>query len=88
MGTYGIAIGQQADAAPRWGGGEVDTAELRQQLADIRDALAPVLEDDGGAALRLSSLEIGLTLSASGKVLFIAEAGVEATITLTFSRPA
>jgi hypothetical protein len=86
MGTYGIAIAESGTDWPT-GAGHVDTDKLREDLAEIRDSLSPVLEEEPGNKLALSELEIGLTLSAEGKLLFIATAGVEATITLTFSRP-
>ena len=63
----------------------VDTDDLREQLAQIRNSLDPLLSDEG-AGLSLSEITIALTLSASGKILFISESGVEASITLTFSR--
>jgi hypothetical protein len=69
-----------ADAVPK-----VDMDDLRDQLQEIRDSLDPLLSDSG-RGLSLNDVEIALTLSASGKVLFIAEGGVEASITLTFSR--
>jgi hypothetical protein len=78
--TFGIATRTTLDAPPT-----IDTDDLREQLAEIRDSLDPLLSDSG-RDLSLSSVDIALTLSASGKVLFIAEGAVEASITLTFSR--
>jgi hypothetical protein len=82
--TFGIATRPTVDAfgtdAP-----SIDTNDLRNQLEEIRDSLDPLLSETG-RALSLTSVDIALTLSASGKVLFIAEGGVEASITLTFSR--
>ena len=48
------------------------------ELADTTDALAP------RAGLRLAELTIELGFTASGKLAFIAEAGVSGSITLTF----
>ena len=87
MATYGIAIKDTTeDQFMATEASHVDTEALRQQLTEIRDSLSPVLEETG-APFRLSEMEIALTLDARGKVLFIGEAGVEASITLTFSRP-
>lgn len=84
--TFPIAVGPDGSAADAFRAeAQIDTVKLRDQLGDIRDALSPLLADQG-SPLSLSELEIGLTLSASGKVMFIAEAGIEASITLTFSR--
>ena len=80
MATFGIATRTTADTPPK-----IDPDDLRRQLEQIRDSLDPLLHDPS-TGLSLNSVEIGLTLSASGKVLFIGEAGVEASITLTFSR--
>jgi hypothetical protein len=81
--TFGVATRTTTDldAAP-----QVDTDDLCQELAQIRDSLGPLLSDSA-KDLSLSSVDIALTLSASGKVWFIAEGAVEASITLTFSRP-
>ena len=65
--------------------GHIDPNDLCEQLKDIRDSLAPVVQDST-SGLPLQQVEVGLTLSASGKVAFIAEAGLEASITLTFGR--
>jgi hypothetical protein len=78
--TFGVATRTTADRPPT-----VDTDDLRDQLKQIRNSLDPLLSDPG-AGLSLDSVDIGLTLSASGKVLFIGETGVEASITLTFTR--
>jgi hypothetical protein len=83
--TFGIATRTTADAFGTDREPTVDTDALRDQLEEIRDSLDPLLSDTG-RALSLSSVDVALTLSASGKVLFIAEGGVEASITLTFSR--
>ena len=86
MATFGIATVTTADAIGTDAAPKVDTDNLCRDLAQIRNSLDPLLSDDG-ARLSLSEVTIGLTLSATGKVLFISEATVEASITLTFSRP-
>jgi hypothetical protein len=83
--TFGVATVTTADAIGTDRAPTVDTDDLRDQLEKIRDSLDPLLSDSG-SGLSLSSVDISLTLSASGKVLFIAEGAVEASITLTFSR--
>ena len=81
MATFGIATVTTVDVPPT-----VDTDDLRNQLAEIRDSLDPLLSGER-TGLSLSEVTVGLTLSASGKVWFIAEGSVEASITLTFTRP-
>jgi hypothetical protein len=49
-------------------------------LADSTDAVSPL------SNLKLTELTIELGFTATGKLAFIAEAGVAASITLTFSR--
>jgi hypothetical protein len=51
-------------------------------LADSTDAVSP------SSNLRLTDLTLELGFTATGKLAFIAEAGVAASITLTFSRSA
>lgn len=65
----------------------VDLDDLRAQLTEIRDALKPVLDEDEaeGGRMRLDEIKVGLTLGASGRIMFIAKGSVEATITMTFS---
>ena len=67
---------------------EVNAADVRGQWAKT---VATVLEL--GATIRdqargwaVEEMEVGLTLSASGKLLFIAEAGAEASIKLKLKR--
>jgi hypothetical protein len=49
-------------------------------LADSTDNVAP------RSNLRLTELTVDLGFTANGKLAFIAEAGLAATVTLTFSR--
>jgi hypothetical protein len=69
---------------------EVGVQDVRGQWAQT---IATVL--DLGSLIRdeargwtVDEMEVGLTLSASGKLLFIAEAGAEASITLKLTRSA
>lgn len=81
-----LAPGEGADTI---GLGVVDPQELREQLAEIRDALQPLLAEEqaAGSGMGLAEITVGLALGASGKVLFIAEGSVEASIGLVFRRP-
>jgi hypothetical protein len=68
--------------------GEVDLGELRDQLREIRDAINPIItEVPADGALGLESLVISLTVGYQGTIMFIVGGSVEASITLTFSRP-
>jgi hypothetical protein len=68
--------------------GEVDLDELRDQLREIRDAINPVItEVPADGALGLESVVISLAIGYKGKILFLVSGSVEASITLTFSRP-
>jgi len=68
--------------------GEVDLDELRDQLSEIRDAINPIItEVPADGALGLESLELSLTVGYEGRILFLVSGSVQASITLTFSRP-
>ena len=68
--------------------GEVDLDELRDQLREIRDAINPIItEVPADGALGLESLVLSLTVGYQGKLLFLVSGSVQASITLTFSRP-
>lgn len=63
----------------------VDPQHLGAQLAQIRDAIVPVLGD--GAApggMGLDSVELALTVGLEGKVWFVAKGSADASIKLTF----
>jgi hypothetical protein len=67
----------------------LDPEELRRSLDDITAKLEKVLENQSSrdvGGFRLESFTVGLAVSASGKVAMIAEAGVEASIQLQFTR--
>jgi len=68
--------------------GEIDLDDLRDQLREIRDAINPIItEAPAVGALGLESVVIALTVGYQGKILFLMSGSVEASITLTFSRP-
>jgi Trypsin-co-occurring domain 1 len=69
------------------GTASVDTDRLRDNLQKIRDALAPVVQQQPGG-MSLESLEVALGLTVGGEIGFIAKGSVEASasITLTFKR--
>lgn len=89
MATYEVAeIKQVEGAVVKERLGKVDPEALSAQLAEIRNALDPFVDSGGQAsAFGLESLEIALTIGAEGKVWFVASGSVEASITMTFSRP-
>lgn len=55
--------------------------ETIQKLAEIGDGI-----DDDAAGWGVSQIEVGLTLSAKGQLLFIAEASAEASVKITLTR--
>lgn len=70
------------------GVGKVDVDQLRTQLTDIRDSLAPLMqEEEVPNRFGLTEMEIALSVSVEGKILFVAKGAAEATIKLTFGRP-
>ena len=72
-------------------GGEVVEASveaLRENWADTVRALTAIGDgiDDDDARWGVSEIEVGLTLSAKGQLLFIAEAGTEASVKIRLTR--
>lgn len=68
---------------------EIDPKKLQASLDDITDKLTQVLANQkarGPDGFELESFSVGLALSATGKLLMIAEAGVEASVELSFTR--
>ena len=63
---------------------EADWTRMMEQIGDLAAGTDLGAEKSG---LVLKQLSVGLAFSASGKLGFIAEAGVEASITVTFERP-
>jgi len=55
--------------------------ETVQKLVEIGNSI-----DDNSSAWGVSEIEVGLTLSATGQLLFIAEAGAEASVKITLTR--
>lgn len=55
--------------------------ETVQKLTEIGAGL-----DSGSSGWGVSQIEVGLTLSATGKLLFIAEASAEASVKITLTR--
>lgn len=60
-----------------------DWAVITDQVVAIVGGSAGRMKSDG---LALEEVSIGLAFTAKGKLAFIAEAGAEASITLTFKR--
>lgn len=55
--------------------------ETVRKLAEIGEGI-----DDGASGGGVSQIEVGLTLSATGQLLFIAEASAEASVKITLTR--
>ena len=64
--------------------GSVDTAVVAAGLESLRQDLAGHLKADKGG-LRLTTLTVKLTVSAEGKVAFVAKGSAEASIEVVFS---
>lgn len=74
-----------------FGGGKVETVDgsaMQTQWRETIDNLLGLTTSITGSAgdWQLDSMEIGMTLSAKGKLLFIAEAGAQASVKLTLKR--
>ncbi len=77
--------GPSGQAAPTWLG-SVDTGVVAAALESLREDLtAHVKSQDTG--LRLTTIAIKLTLSAEGKVAFVATGSAEACIEVVFATP-
>jgi Trypsin-co-occurring domain 1 len=65
----------------------VDPKRIREQLEQIRDDLAPMM-NGGATGIPLKSVAVELGITVGGEVGFIVKATIEvgATITLTFER--
>lgn len=64
--------------------GSIDTATVAAELESLREDLSSHVKADR-KGLHLSSLSVKLTLSAEGRVAFIAKGAAEACIEVTFS---
>lgn len=67
--------------------GHVDTATVASELEALRKDLTDHVKAENNG-LALSQLVIKLTVSASGKVAFVASGSAEASIEATFTRDA
>ncbi|MFJ4039173.1 hypothetical protein ACIPVB_13985 [Microbacterium sp. NPDC090007] len=72
-------------------GGEIVEASvdaLRESWHDTIEKLTAVVDgiDDDISTWGVNQVEVGLTLSAKGQLLFIAQAGAEATVKITLTR--
>ena len=68
---------------------QLDVEQVQRSLDDLTAKLIGVLANQARQTpegFQLDSFTVGLALSAGGKLLMIAEAGVEASVQLTFSR--
>lgn len=68
---------------------QLDEGQVQRSLDDLTSKLTKVLGNQSRPkpeGFQLESFSVGLALSASGKLLMIAEAGVEASVELTFTR--
>jgi hypothetical protein len=78
---YGFLGGRQEIA--------IDLAEAKKRWAESLQAVQQLIESSVTKAIagwELDEIEVGLALTAKGKLAFIAEAGIEASIHLTFKR--
>lgn len=67
--------------------GTVDLTKLRTELQDIRDALSPVVAEQGDEkAFHLDTMELDLTVGLEGQVWFVAKGRAEASLRLTWTR--
>ena len=64
--------------------GSIDTATVAAELEALRQDLTAHIKTDK-SGLRLATLTVKLTLSAEGKVAFVARGAAEACIEVTFS---
>ena len=64
--------------------------DVKQDWARITTQIKEMLEatsERAPSGFALESIEVSLGFSAQGQIVFIAEAGVEASVTVTFKRP-
>lgn len=72
-------------------GGRVVDASVDALRENWRETVRKLVEigegvDDAESGWGVSEIEVGLTLSAKGQLLFIAEAGAEASVKITLTR--
>jgi hypothetical protein len=81
-GQVGQVTGQSAASTL----GSVDTSVVAAGLESLRQDLAAHVQVDE-AGLRLATVTVKLTVSAEGKVAFVAKGSAEASIEIVFSAP-
>lgn len=91
--TVQIYVPSPAGATPslRERGGRVVDASVETLRENWRETVQKLVEigdgvDDTESGWGVSEIEVGLTLSAKGQLLFIAEAGAEASVKIRLSR--
>ena len=62
---------------------QTDWRRVSSQIAKLVDATSTVR----ASGFELETIEVGLAFTASGRLAFIAEAGVEASVSITLTRP-
>ena len=65
----------------------LDAASVAAQLAELSGDLGTAFAGQTSDAMRLESIVVKLTLTAEGKIAFIASGSVEGSIEVTFARP-
>ncbi len=80
-----------ADAQGIEGRGEVLLDNVRSEIERLRDALQPIMDEPTqGDGLALDSVEVALSVTLAGEIGIFTKGSAEAqaSITVTFSRPA
>ena len=66
--------------------GDIDTTAVAAALEALRADLAAYLDDSASSSLRLDEVSVKLTLTAEGRVAFVAKGAAEACIEVSFRR--
>jgi len=66
--------------------GDIDTTAVAAALESLRADLAAHLEESDAGGLQLDEVSVKLTLTAEGRVAFVARGGAEACIEVRFRR--
>ncbi len=66
--------------------GSADTVAVANVLEALRSDLAAQITDDDKSSLHLEEVSVKLTLTAEGRVAFVAKGSVEACIEVRFKR--
>jgi hypothetical protein len=64
--------------------GKTDPKSLADQLAEVRDAIGPVL---AGPQATVQSLLLSMTVDPDGSLAFVSRGAPDASVVMTFSRP-